>query len=335
MAKGPNQKLKLLYLARILSEKTDDEHSLSREEIEALLGARDINVERKTFYSDIEELRAFGLDIIAEKVGRDTRYHLGGRDFELPELKLLVDSVQSAKFITESKSRELIKKLSKLVSDHQAKQLQRQVLISGRVKTMNEKVYYNIDALHAAINADRQIQFKYYQWKLDDAMTPRLQARHSGKRYCVSPWALIWDDENYYLVGYDADDEKIKHYRVDKMKEILRVDAQRLGGEHFKQFDVADYTKSLFGMFGGRKAAEVQLEARYSMVGILVDRFGRDIPLARVDDDWFEARVKVVPSDQFLGWIIALGSDIRVTGPGPVVTRMRRHAQRLMEQYGD
>ena len=193
MAKGKHQKLKLLYLIKILMKETDDGHGLSRQNIIDRLNARGISADRKTLYSDFEELRAFGIDIITEHEGNDWTYHIGEREFELAELKLLVDSVQSARFITERKSRELIKKLESLVSRHEAKQLHRQVLISGRVKTMNESIYYNVDKIHTAINADSRIRFQYFQWNVKKEMV----LRHNGAWYHVSPWALVWDNENY------------------------------------------------------------------------------------------------------------------------------------------
>ena len=244
------------------------------------------------------------------------------------ELKLLVDSVQAAKFITDRKSRELIRKLEGLVSRHQAQQLHRQVLISGRVKAMNESIYYNIDKLHEAINAGNQIRFQYFQWNVNK----EIALRHGGAWYRVSPWALTWDDENYYLVAYDGADDKIKHYRVDKMLRITVTSDARLGRERFKEFNMARYAKSLFGMFGGEQS-DVILQGENDMVGVIIDRFGKDIPIAAIDEAHFEARVRVALSPQFLGWIMALGSGIRIVGPEPVVKRMKGEIQRLSEMY--
>lgn len=327
MAKG---KLKMLYLARIFAQETDDAHGLTLQQIADRLEAYDIRADRKTLYQDFEELRLYGLDIISEQVGHNTYYSLGAREFELPELKLLVDSVQAAKFITDRKSRELIRKLSGLVSRHQAQQLQRQVYISGRVKAMNESIYYNIDKLHEAINGDRQIRFQYYQWNVRKEM----ELRRGGAWYQVSPWALTWDDENYYLVAYDAGDSKIKHYRVDKMLRIRTIEETRLGREPFRAFDMPRYAKSLFGMYGG-EVTGVTLEGENRMVGVVIDRFGKDIPLVPIDGERFEAKVNVAISSQFFGWIMALGGDIRITGPAPVVRRMREELRRLNAQYPD
>ena len=330
MAKGANQKLKMLYLAKLFSEQTDEDHALTMPEIIAKLNGYDVTADRKTLYLDFEELRRFGMDIISEQRGHGTYYYLGAREFELPELKLLVDSVQAAKFITDRKSRELIRKLEGLVNTQQAQQLHRQVIISGRIKTMNESIYYNIDKLHAAINANVQIRFQYYQWNVKREM----ELRRRGAWYQVSPWCLTWDDENYYLVAYDAVDDKIKHYRVDKMLRITPSAEARLGQDKYREFDMAHYAKSLFGMYGGEETS-VTLEGDNAMVGVLIDRFGKDIAIVPIDDARFEAKVTVAISPQFFGWIMALGRGIRITGPTPVVRRMRAEVKRLAEQYGE
>lgn len=328
MAKGENQKLKMLYLVKILSEETDDEHSLTTQDIITKLAKYDVNAERKALYRDFEELKAFGLDIISEQIGRNVYYHLGHRDFELPELKLLVDSVQSAKFITEKKSKDLIKKLEALVSKYEAKHLQRQVVISGRVKTMNESVYYNVDAIHEAISSDKQIRFQYFQW----TVKKKMELRKDGAWYVLSPWGLMWDDEYYYMLAYDAEDEMIKHYRVDKMLNIDIVDCKREGQEAFKTFDMPRYSKSLFGMFSGEQTS-VTLEGTNDMAGVLIDRFGKDIMLHPIDEEHFSAIVEVAISKQFLGWVIALGENIKITAPKAVVEQMQEEAKRLYRQY--
>ena len=326
--KGDNQKLKMLYLAKIFSEESDDNHYLTMPEIISKLAAYGVNADRKTVYQDIAELKKFGMDILTAQDGRNYYYYLGGRDFELAELKLLVDSVQSSKFISEHKSRELIKKLEALASNHDASQLHRQVLIAGRVKTMNESIYYNVDKIHAAINADRQIRFRYYDWNLKKEMEPR----YDGMWYQISPWALMWDDEMYYLVVYDSKHDTITHYRVDKMKEINILDEQREGKDAFKGFNLADYTKSLFGMFTGEEA-KVTLEARNHMVGPLIDRFGKDIVIVPVDDYHFRTVVTVSVSTHFLGWVISLGGDVKITGPDSVVEQMKDMIKQLNVQY--
>ena len=328
MAKGTNQKLKQLYLVNIFTEETDDQHGLTLPEIISRLNAYGVNADRKTLYQDFEELRVFGFDIIGEQNGRSYYYYLGQRKFELPELKLLVDSVQSAKFITDKKSKELIKKLENMVSKYQAKQLQRQVFITGRVKTMNESIYYNIDKLHEAINTGRKIRFKYFQWNTKKEM----ELRRDGEWYETSPWGLMWDDENYYLVAYDSADDIIKHYRVDKMLKISVIDEPREGQKQFKAFNMPHYTRSLFGMFGGEEY-HVTIEADNSMAGIMIDRFGKDIFIVPVGTDRFKTTVDIAVSSQFLGWIIALGDKVKITGPDEVVERMKDEIRRLSEQY--
>ena len=327
--KGENQKLKLLYLIKIFSEETDEAHFLTMPQIIDRLAACGVNANRKTLYLDIEELRHYGIDIIALRDGRDYCYHLGSRDFELPELKLLVDSVQSAKFITDRKSKELIQKLESLVSRYEARKLHRQVVITGRIKAMNESIYYNVDKLHEAISSDAQIRFKYFQWTVGKQM----QLRKDGAWYYVSPWGLMWDDENYYLVGYDAAEEKIKHYRVDKMINIAVTGDRRQGKDQFEAFNMPRYARSLFGMFGGEEK-QVTIEGENSMVGVLIDRFGKDIPLMPIDENHFRAHVRVAVSKQFLGWIMALGDGVRIVSPEEVVEQMKTEIRRLSAQYG-
>ncbi len=323
-----NQKLKLFYLAKIFMEYTDDEHALTMPEIIQKLKEYDISAERKTLYSDFAELKHFGLDIISEKSGRHTYYHLGSRLFELAELKLLVDSVQAAKFITDRKSRTLISKLEKLTSRYQAGQLQHQVFIAGRVKTDNEKIYYNVDTINEAISSGRQLSFHYFQWNV--RKEPVL--RHDGALYCVSPWGLMWDDEYYYMVAYDDAAGQIRHYRVDKMLGLSITDLPREGREEFSRFDMARYSKSLFGMYGGEESV-VSIRGRNDMAAPLIDRFGRDLILIPDGPDHFIAHVRVFVSRQFLAWVLALGDGVRITGPEKVVQQVQDEIRRLNEQY--
>lgn len=328
MAKGSNQKLKLLSLARIFYQNTDEEHGLTVSEIIALLSQQEITANRKTIYQDLEELRHWGLDIVSTQEGTRTDYRLVSREFELPELKLLVDSVQSSKFITQRKSIELIKKLESLVSVYEAQQLHRQVILSGRVKNMNESIYYSVDKIHDAINQDQQITFQYFQWNVQKQ--PEL--RHEGAYYHISPWALLWDDEYYYLIGYDAADDKIKHYRVDKMLHLGIAKESRVGKSVFHRLNLPDYSRGLFGMYGG-EALTVTLLCENTMAGPIIDRFGKDVHLVPVDENHFRTRVSVVASEQFLGWVIALGRGVKIIGPDVLVDAMRQEALRLADQY--
>lgn len=328
MAKRQNQKLRILYLLKIFMEETDDAHGLSRQELLSRLNAWDIHADRKTLYADLEDLRVFGIDIVTVSNGNEWTYHIGERNFELPELKLLVDSVQSARFITEKKSQALIKKLEELVSRHQAKQLHRQVVTSGRIKTMNESIYYNVDKLHTAINADVCIRFQYFQWSVKKEMIPR----HDGAWYSVSPWSLIWDNENYYMIGYDMLSRQIRHYRIDKMLHIRSTDEKRGGKSLFESLDIGCYSRKMFGMFAGEEA-RVSLEAENHMAGVLIDRFGRNIRMIPKENGRFSAYVDVTVSPQFLGWIFSLGTDIRIAGPDSVMNLMKNELQKQLRQY--
>lgn len=330
MAKGANQKLKLLYLMRIFLEKTDETHWITMPEILSALERYGITAERKSIYTDIEGLRQFGLDIIGEQDGKTFRYYIGSRQFELAELKLLVDSIQSAKFITEKKSNELIRKIETLGSKYEAQQLQRQVYVAGRTKTMNESIYYNVDLIHNAILHNSQIRFHYFQWNVQKEM----ELRKNGEYYVVSPWALSWDDENYYMIAFDSTVNSIKHYRVDKMLHINITEETREGKEYFKQFDMAAYSKKMFGMFGGEEQY-VKIEFQNRMAGVVIDRFGKDVSLMKKDAEHFTIHVKVAVSPQFLAWVIALGDGARIIGPENVVQQVREEIERLARQYLD
>lgn len=309
-------------------EKTDESHALTLAEITSLLNGYEVTADRKTLYLDFEELKHYGLDIISEQRSKTVVYYLASRDFELAELKLLVDSVQSSKFITEKKSNSLIKKLESLVSEHESKQLHRQVITSGRVKTMNESILINVDSIHSAINNNRQISFQYFQWTPDK----QRELRHDGQRYTISPWHLVWDNENYYMIGYDSDSEMIKHFRVDKMLRISSGNEKREGLKKMKEFNIATYSRTLFGMLGG-ESTRVTLQCHNSMAGVIIDRFGKDTVMLRHDDEHFIAYVEVVPSDQFLGWIIGLSSYVQIMEPSSVVKQIKDLLSKQMELY--
>lgn len=323
-----NQKLKILYLMRILLENTDEDHSITMQEIQSKLAAYDISAERKGLYTDIEQLRRFGLDIVGEQKNRTYYYRVVSRDFELAELKLLVDSVQSAKFITTRKSNQLIKKLEGLASRHEAGKLHRQVYVAGRVKTMNESILINVDAVHQAISDNVMIEFSYFEWTPDKQM----RLRHDGAVYQVSPWALCWDNEYYYMVAFDSKSQMIKHYRVDKMLKIKITDKQRMGKEHFGSFDMAVYTNKRFGMYDGKEEM-VRLSCENRLAGVMIDRFGSGVYMRSVDESHFEIEAKVAVSEQFYGWIMGLGTGVRIIAPDYVVNGMKNELKKQLEQY--
>ena len=328
MPKVTNQKFKLYRLAQIMLEKTDEEHFITMPEILAALGEYDITADRKSIYTDLKDLEKLGIEVEGEPVGNRYHYHVINRPFELPELKLLVDAIQSSKFITERKTTALIRKLEKLVSKYEAMKLQRQVYVSGRIKTMNESIYYTVDAIHNAISENKKIQFQYFQWNVKKEM----ELRHNGAYYHISPWGLSWDNENYYLVGYDSDADKIKHYRVDKMLHIQMSDEKREGKEHFQKMNMAEYARKSFGMFGG-KEQQVKLLVENSLAGVIIDRFGKDVMFIPADEKHFTVNVDVRVSRQFLGWIISLGEGVKIVAPDEVVAQMKKEIERLVRQY--
>ena len=327
MSKSSNQKLKILHIAEIFKEMTDEEHGLTLAEIIEELKRRGISTERKSLYNDIEALRTFGMEIETKK-DKTVRYYLAEREFELPELKLLVDAVQSSKFITRKKSSALIKKIESLASMYEAKQLQRQVFVANRIKTMNESIYYAVDEIHKAISADRQITFQYFDWNFKKEK----QLRRDGRIYAVSPWALTWDDENYYMIAFDEESGIIKHYRVDKMQKIKVSASKRLGEKLFENFDPAVYSGKTFGMYGGRDE-QVTLRCRHSMAGIVVDRFGQDVIMYDVGNGFFEISVKVSVSPLFLTWIMNFGGDMMIVSPDSVTEEYIELARKAINTY--
>lgn len=326
MAKRSNQKLKLLHLQEVLLKRTDEEHPMTIKEIQQALEHNDIVAERKSLYDDIEALRSFGVDVNM-KTGRGG-YYIGERHFELPELKLLVDSVQASKFITEKKTISLIQKLMALTSVHEAKQLQRQVYVHNRIKSMNESIYYNVDTIHTSIAEDKQICFRYFEYDKNK----RKKYRRNGELYHISPFALTWDDENYYMIGYDAQANILKHYRVDKMDKISVSDRERMGKEVFRDMDMAVYTRRTFGMYGGEEK-QVTLQFENNMIGVMMDKFGKDIVVRTVDDMHSVAMVSVAISPQFYGWVFGLAGHVKIVGPQEAVDGFRAQLENNLQNY--
>ncbi|MEY8317111.1 WYL domain-containing protein [Oscillospiraceae bacterium 50-58] len=326
MSKSTNQKTKLLHLCRILLLRTDEEHPLTVPQLIEELARQDIKAERKSIYDDLEALRLFGLDIQSRK-GKTPGWFVGGREFELPEVKLLMDAVQSSRFITQKKSDALIRKLEGLASVHQAGQLQRQVYVSGRIKVMNESIYYNVDKLHAAIAGQKAISFKYFDYDIGRKKV----FHHDGKRYVVSPYGLIWNSENYYLVAFDHCHQELRHYRVDKMTEIVVTSLDREGREQYPDFQLAEYGQKHFGMYGGQEV-KVILRGRRDKAGLVWDRFGRDVILVPDGAEHFTVTLPVVISPQFFGWLLGLDGSITLIGPKEAVAAYRRRLSATLEE---
>ncbi len=322
MGKSANQKLKLLYLAKMFFEKTDESHSLTMADIISNLEKNDITAERKSLYDDFNALRNFGIEVETIK-GKTTSYYTINDNFQIAELKLLVDAVQSSKFISQKKSRELIKKIQGLCSEHEAKTLQRQVYVSGRVKTLNENVYYNVDSIYTAIGSDKKISFNYFSYSIDK----KEMLKRDGKKYEVDPLALIWDDENYYLVAFDTD--KIKHFRVDKIISVDILDEARNKEINIREEDFSLYSNRVFSMFGGRKE-KVRLKLDNYLIGVLIDRFGKEIIVNKYDETSFTVNIDVEISNQFFGWLVGLGKSAVILSPQSVKEEYTKHIKDIL-----
>lgn len=328
MPKPRNYKLRILYVYDILKRMTDSEQGIAMREILNQLQIRGIEAERKAVYDDISLLCSeYGADIVCLSAGGRSEYRLLSRDFELPELKLLVDAVQSSRFITEKKTGELISKLESLASVRGARELQGQVFVRGRIKTMNETIYYNVDAVNEGIVKNRKISFHYFEWSPDR----RKKLRHGGRLYTVSPLALSWDSENYYLIAFDAESGLIKHYRVDKMLDISCTDEPREGVSQLDGFDAALYGRGIFGMFGGRERT-VTFRCENTLAGAVIDRFGQDI-ITVVQGDAFTFTADVQVSPQFFAWLCGLGRGIEIEFPEDVRCDFREYLRKILEKY--
>ena len=327
MPKNQNQKQKMLYIKSMLERETDREHGLSIADLIARLKEMGIDAERKSIYDDIECLRASGMDIKMSR-GKRFAYYLDSRPFETAELKLLVDAVQVAKALTAEQSRQLIKKIEMLTGIHEAKKLNRHVVIQGRTKTVNEDVYKAIDAIHEAILENKKIRFAYFEWTVEK----KKLFRRGGDFYEISPWALAWNDEQYYLVAYDSNSAMIRHYRVDKMVDVTVTDETREGQEHFSDFQIDAYSNRVFGMFSGDER-RVSLECDNDMIGVILDRFGEDVMVIPCGKNAFRVTVTVAVSTWFFSWLFGFQNKIRIVSPEDVREQYREKIIKTLEQY--
>ena len=328
MAGSENQKYKLLYLYKILMEETDEDHVLTTPQLIEKLAAKGIRAERKSIYADLEALRnEFGVDIV--DVGRGGHY-VGERTFEFPEVKLLADSVLSSRFITERKTVELVEKLKTLASTHQARQLTGRMFVADRVKSMNGSVYYSVDTIASAIEAGCKVSFRYFGY---DAKKEK-QYHHDGQAVSVSPYDLVWDNEYYYLVAYDGADQKIKHYRIDRMERIKVLEKEkREGAKEYKDADVRSYSKRMFSMFSGEEQ-QVTLRFAERLANVVIDRFGKDVILAPDGEGFFRVSVTVFCSPQFFAWLFGLGSGVQILAPESVKRDYVQTLRDVLGQYG-
>ena len=321
-----NPKLKLLYLKQFFEECTDEEHPATMPQILEYLDSKGIHAERKGIYTDISYLEDFGMELRDEDKERNKSYRLLDRDFEPSEIKLILDSVASSKFLSEKKSMDLMTKLEKLVSVHQRQSLKRQIKVTGRVKSMNGSVMYNVDTIHVAIAADTTVKFKYFHYNTQKER----EYTHDGKPYEVSPWTLLYDNSNYYLLAFV--DGNIRTFRVDRMTEVKQGGKVRQGKEQFESFDLGSFTKATFGMFSG-KEEKVEMVFHNSLIDTVIDKFGKDVFIFPVDDHHFKITVPVAVSPQFFGWIFGLGGKVTIVGPDSVVKQMKDMLGKVSERY--
>ncbi len=327
MAKGANQKLKILYLMKILLEKTDEECAMTINNMISELKSYGIKAERKSIYDDIEELRHYGIDIVSRKT-KSTEYFVASRVFELAELKLLVDAVQCSKFITYKKSNELIKKIESLTSSNQAMLLHRQVFISNRIKTINESIYYNVDRLYTAISKDKKVSFTYFDYNIKKERV----YRKDGRTYLENPYALSWDDENYYLVSFSEKHNGFCHYRVDRMTNIEIVCQPRVKLPENEGFDIGEYSKKIFNMYPGEQKI-LKIKFENSLINTVIDRFGKDVLLEKTDEHHFSVRMNVDVSSTFFAWLALFGTRVRIISPDSVIEKYKNYMQEIWQQY--
>ena len=322
MARSANQKLKLFHLLYIRREETDENHTLTVSEIIEMLDRRGVPAERKSLYSDFEALGEFG--ILVEKKGHG--YYLAERTYELAELKTLVDIIQASGFLTAKKCQELTKKLYRETSRHSAAELDRQVH-TACAKAPNEQIYYTVDAIHSAIRDNRKICFSYFRYNEQK----QLVERRAGYVYSVSPLALLFDNENYYLIAYTDAENEIRHYRVDRMQKVSVSKEKRSDAACCTDFDISRYENKAFGMFGGNETL-LTLRCQNSAAGAIIDRFGTEPTFLCRDDGTFDVTVRVFISPQFFGWLTGLGKLVKIQAPESAVAEYKQYLQEIMDQ---
>ena len=324
MPRTENQKLRLLYLRDYLLAQTDEDHPVELQDMADELPRHDIPAERKTLYDDLRCLSEYGLDII--RSGRS--YFVASREFSSEEVRLLVDMVQSSNFITLRKTDELIRKLEKLTSVYEGRRLSRNVYVRNRVKTMNESVYQNVDRVSDAITRDRVLRFRYFRY----TMQKEKELRNDGKDHVVSPFALIWIDQNYYLLGYNHKAREMRHFRVDRMTGIRSSKGPRRGKDLFDRTDMSLYTTRVFAMFTGEET-RVTLRFAKNLTDAVIDRFGEGVILIPEDGEHFHVTLDVVVSPQFFAWLSAFGADAEILAPDHVRGALLNHFRSITDLY--
>lgn len=326
MPRDDSQNLKLLYMKDFFEECTDEDHPAKTPDILAYLEEHGVKMERKSVYPGISALEKYGLELTDPEKERNRSYYLRERDFETSEVKMILDSVASSKFLSERKSLELMNKLKKLVNVHHRHELDREVKVAGRVKTMNDSTINNLDHVHDAIAADMTLKFKYFHYN----MNKEPEYTKDGKYYEVSPWVVLYDNSYYYLLAYVNDD--IRTFRIDRMKSVHTGSNERQGKEQFESFDLGKYTKQTFGMFSGEEE-KVEMLFHNSLIDTVIDKFGKEVFISPVDDAHFKITVPVAVSPQFFGWIFGLGGKATILGPKSVVKKMKETLKKVSQKY--
>lgn len=322
-----NQKLKLLYLAKIFLEETDGKTGLTMPQIIEHLREYGISAERKALYRDIKALREFGMDI--QRYNRSPmQYALANREFSQPELLLLVDAVQSSRFLDIEKSRELIDSIRALASKRQRETLSKRMHVEGRIKMQNESVFYNVDIVQEAIQAHRRVSFHYFKYDVEKKKV----RQHGGDRYLETPVELIYSDGYYYLVTYNDKHDGFTNYRVDRMTEVMVSDEPATRNERIASFDPEAYTAQAFSMFNGEPKT-ISLIVDGEVMSSIVDRFGSDVESHALDGSHARVYARVKVSDVFYGWLAQFGTKVRVEKPRSVVQGYTEYLQRIVSAY--
>lgn len=337
--KAEGQKMKLFALKKILEQETDSQHGITMARILELMAIEGYPAERKSIYDDIRAFRNAGVLDITTAQGQNREYAVVSRDFDPDEVKLLVDAVQASKFLSDAKTKALVKKLKKLCSRHEATALQRQVIVTNRVKSMNTRIQYSIDPIHEAIAKNSQLTFLYFDYVLGRNFAKERHYMNKKQPYIVSPWAMIYTDDNYYLLAYH--DGKLKHFRVERMEDVklhtveqngLNVIVPREGKEEYDKKDMSTYTNYTFSMYGG-EVRKVEMVFLNRMLNTVIDRFGKDVMAYPVDKSHFKITVPVAVSQQFYGWVFGLGKMVRIVGPDDVKEGMKKALADITERY--
>jgi len=307
------KKSRILYVYKLLTEKTDENNPITVAQINRELEKWGFEGFRKTIHSDIKLLKEFGVDIVSIKSSQ-IKYYVASRNFQLPEIKLLIDAVESSRFITPKKSKKLIKKLGELTSEHQAKKLGRNIFVEKRVKPANEEILYTIDTIQEAIDEKKKVAFKYY----DYSPTKRKTYKNSGTLYYLSPYALCWSNDYYYVVGFCQKHKTITQYRIDRIAKIEKTDEKATPAP--KGFNGADYVKNMFAMYGG-ECKKVTLKCQNHLMRHIIDKFGKDVKTKIIDAEHFQTEVDVCISPTFFGWCFQFVGEMEILGPGEIVER--------------